>query len=206
MQWTPFEGGMGKSIIDVTMVTSRFSDRITNWKVSNTDMRSDHNLIEFDIEMQAPETITYTDYANGDHEGFKKACEEDAAKMALDLMLIENNIDKVEKRCKMVTESIQANAKKYFKVKEILVRPNNSKWITKEVLKQINVCSRARGKFRKNPVFIKHNYDLWKKEEKKLTDMVKGKKRDFERGKAKPTNTRTQWHQRILAGTNKTGH
>ena len=65
-----FEGGMGNSIIDVTMVTSRFADRIRNWRVSNKDMKSDHNMIEFEVELQKPETITYIDYRNGDYNKF----------------------------------------------------------------------------------------------------------------------------------------
>ena len=105
-------------------------------------------------------------------------------------MMEENNINKVEKPCQLISESIQANAKKHFKVKEVIVRPNYSKWITKEVILQSKACARARNKYRKNPVHIQHNYDSWKKEEKKLTDLTKSTKRDFEQGKANKVLTR----------------
>ena len=55
-KWT-FQGGMGNSIIDVTMVTSRFADRINNWRVSNKNTFSDHNLIEFEIELEPPPKV-----------------------------------------------------------------------------------------------------------------------------------------------------
>ena len=77
---------MGSSIIDVTMVTTRFADRIKNWHVSNRNMLSDHSLIEFDIELEEPVKFQYIDFQNGDHKQFKKDCEEQAALLALELL------------------------------------------------------------------------------------------------------------------------
>ena len=54
-----FMGGMGNSIIDVTMVTTRFADRIKNWRVSNKNMLSDYNLLEFEVELEAPKKFQY---------------------------------------------------------------------------------------------------------------------------------------------------
>ena len=109
-----FEGGMGRSIIDVTLVTSRFEHRIKNWRVSSKDMKSDHNLIEFEMEVEEPEVVYYTDYKNGNHEQFKKDCESEAANLALKFMNEPATINRVEKRCNSVTEIIQRNAKKTF--------------------------------------------------------------------------------------------
>ena len=83
--------------------------------------------------------------------------------------------------------------KKHFKLKQVIVRPNSAGWITDEVKAQIDKNSRARNYHRKGKHFIKHRFDAWKKEEKKLTDMVKSAKKDFERGKANRVLTRADF-------------
>ena len=65
-----FEGGMGSSIIDVTIITTRFADRIINWHVSNRNMYSDHNMIEFKVEIEEPKKHQYIDCQNGNHKQF----------------------------------------------------------------------------------------------------------------------------------------
>ena len=85
---------------------------------------------------------------------------------------------------------IQANAKKHFKLKEVMVKPNYSKHITKGILAQGKIANKARNKHRKSKTFVKHNYDAWKKEEQKYTAMKKGAKKDFERGKTANIATR----------------
>ena len=79
-------GGMGCSIIDVTMVSTRFADRIKNWRVSNRNMLSDHSMIEFEVELEAPEKFQFIDYKDGNVEQFRKDCEEQAALLALELL------------------------------------------------------------------------------------------------------------------------
>ena len=131
-----FHGGNGSSIIDVTMVTTRFADRIKDWHVSNRNMLSDHSLIEFDIELEEPVKFQYIDFKGGDHKQFKKDCEEQAALLALELLNEEKKISLIEKRCKKLNNIIQTNAKKHFQLKEVIVRPPYSKHITKEILEQ----------------------------------------------------------------------
>ena len=80
--------------------------------------------------------------------------------------------------------------KKYFKIKEVIVRPDYSKHITREVLAQGKIANKARNRHRKSKTFIKHNYDNWKKEEQKYTALKKGAKKDFERGKVTKVVTR----------------
>ena len=75
------------------------------------------------------------------------------------------------------------NPKKHFKLKEVIVKPNYSRHITKDILAQGKIANRARNKHRKSKTFVKHNYDAWKKEERKYTAMKKGAKKDFEQGK-----------------------
>ena len=185
-----FHGGMGSSIIDVTMVTTRFADRVKNWQVSNRNMLSDHSLIEFDIELEEPVKFQYIDFKNGDHKQFKKDCEEQAALLALELLNEDKKISLIEKRCNKLSSIIQANAKKHFKLKEVMVKPNYSKHITKDILAQGKIANKARNKHRKSKTFVKHNYDAWKKEEQKYTAMKKGAKKDFERGKTANIATR----------------
>ena len=185
-----FHGGMGSSIIDVTLVTTRFADRIKNWHVSNRNMLSDHRLIEFDIELEEPVKFQYIDFQNGDHKQFRKDCEEQAALLALDLLNEEKKISLIEKRCNRLNDIIQTNAKKHFQLKEVIVRPDYSKHITKEILEQGKIANRARNKHRKSKTFVKHNFDNWKKEEQKYTAMKKGAKKDFERGKIAKIVTR----------------
>ena len=72
----------------------------------------------------------------------------------------------------------------------MIVRPDYRKHITKEILAQGNIANKARNKHRKSKHFIKHNFDNWKKEEKKYTDMKKGAKKDYERGKVAKIITR----------------
>ena len=165
-KWT-FEGGMGKSIIDVTMVTSRFADRIKNWRVSNRNTFSDHNMMEFEVELEPLRKYQYIDYKYGNHDKFRTDCEEQASLLALELMNERKCINLIERRCKRITEIIQMNARKHYKVKEVIVRPDHSKWITKEIKDQIDINNKARDKHRKSKHFIKHNYDAWKKEERK---------------------------------------
>ena len=185
-----FHGGMGSSIIDVTMVTTRFADRIRNWHVSNKNMLSDHSMIEFEIELEAPEKFHYIDFKGGDHKGFRKECEEKAALLALELLNKEKKISLIEHRCRRINEIIQTAAGKYFKTKEVIVRPNYGRHITKEILAQGEIANKARNKHRKSKYFIKHNYDAWKKEEQKYTAMKKGAKKDYERGKVASMATR----------------
>ena len=153
-------------------------------------MFSDHNLIEFEVEMEPPQKYQYIDYKYGNHDKFKKECEEQAAILALELLSEEKRINLIEKRCNRITDIIQSTAKKYYKVKEVIVRPDHSKWITKEIREQIDINNKARNKHRKSKHFIKHNYDAWKKEERKYTAIKKGAKKDFERGKVAKIATR----------------
>ena len=110
--------------------------------------------------------------------------------LALELLNEDKTISLIEKRCNKLTEIIQTNAKKHYKIKEVIVRPDNSKWLTKEIKDQITVNNKARAKHRKSKHFIKHNFDAWKKEERKLTDMKKGAKKDSEKGKLAKVITR----------------
>ena len=43
-----------KTIIDATMVSTRYSDQIKNWCVSSTETYSDHRLISFSIDIPSP--------------------------------------------------------------------------------------------------------------------------------------------------------
>ena len=137
-KWT-FQGGMGNSIIDVTMVTSRFANRIKDWRVSNRNTFSDHNLIEFEVDIEPPQKYQYIDYKYGNHDKFRKDWEEQAALLALELMHEDKRISLIEKRCNRITEIIQNTSKKYYKVKEVIVRPDHGKWITKEIREQIDI-------------------------------------------------------------------
>ena len=77
-------------------------------------MKSDHNLIEFEMELEEPEVIYYTDYKNGNHEQFKIDCENEASNLALKFMNEPATINRIETRCNSITEIIQRNAKKHF--------------------------------------------------------------------------------------------
>ena len=128
-------------------------------------------MIEFEVELEAPEKFQFIDYKDGNVEQFRKDCEEQAALLALELLNEDKWISLIEKRCTKLNEIIQKNAKNHFKLKEVIVRQDYRKHITKEILAQGNIANKARNKHRKSKHFIKHNFDNWKKEEKKYTDM-----------------------------------
>ena len=78
-----------------------------------------------------------------------------------------------------------------------MVRPFTRKWITLEILKQIDRNNKARAKHRKGKNSVKNNFDAWKKEERKLTDMKKGAKQDFKNGKVTGIVTRKDWDEKM---------
>jgi hypothetical protein len=45
-----FENRIGKSNIDLTVVTSNLLRRITDWKISEEESNSDHSIINYDIK------------------------------------------------------------------------------------------------------------------------------------------------------------
>jgi hypothetical protein len=45
---TTFENRIGKSNIDLTLVTSNLLRRISDWKISNEESNSDHSIINYD--------------------------------------------------------------------------------------------------------------------------------------------------------------
>ena len=47
--------------------------------------------------------------------------------LALELLNAVKTISLIEERCSKITEIIQVNAKKHYKLKEVLVRPDYSK-------------------------------------------------------------------------------
>ena len=121
------------------MVTSRFANRIKDWRISNRNPFSDNNLIEFEVNIEPPQKYQYIDYKYGNHDKFRKDWEEQAALLALELMHEDKRISLIEKRCNRITEIIQNTSKKYYKVKEVIVRPDHGKWITKEIREQIDI-------------------------------------------------------------------
>jgi hypothetical protein len=46
---TNFESQIGKSNIDLTLVTSNLLRRISNWKISDEERNSEHSIINYDI-------------------------------------------------------------------------------------------------------------------------------------------------------------
>jgi hypothetical protein len=49
---TTFESRTGKSNIDLTLVTSNILRRISDWKISDEESNSDHNIINYDIRTE----------------------------------------------------------------------------------------------------------------------------------------------------------
>ena len=55
-------------------------------------------------------------------------------------------ISLIEKRCNKLSNIIQVNAKKHFKLKEVIVKPNYSRHNTKDILAQGKIANKARNK------------------------------------------------------------
>ena len=49
---TTFENRIGKSKIDLTIVTSNLLRRITDWKISEEESNSDHSIINYEIKRE----------------------------------------------------------------------------------------------------------------------------------------------------------
>jgi hypothetical protein len=47
---TTFENRVGKSNIDLTLVTNKLIRRIADWKISDEESNSDHSIISYDIK------------------------------------------------------------------------------------------------------------------------------------------------------------
>jgi hypothetical protein len=47
---TTFENRIGKSNIDLTLVTNNLKRKITDWKISVVESNSDHSIISYDIK------------------------------------------------------------------------------------------------------------------------------------------------------------
>ena len=65
-------------IIDLTIVSTSFSDKISNWKVQQeVYLNTDHNLVTFNIGEEEPEeSIEKLDFRNADWVKFEKECSE----------------------------------------------------------------------------------------------------------------------------------
>ena len=65
-------------IIDSTIVSTSFSDKISNWKVQQiVYLNTDHNLVTFNISEEEPEeSIEKLDFRNADWVKFEKECSE----------------------------------------------------------------------------------------------------------------------------------
>jgi len=46
---TTFANRIGKSNIDLTLITNYLLRRITDWKISDEESNSDHSIINYDI-------------------------------------------------------------------------------------------------------------------------------------------------------------
>jgi len=46
-----FENRIGKSNIDLTLVTNNLVRRITDWKISDEESNSDYSIISYDIKL-----------------------------------------------------------------------------------------------------------------------------------------------------------
>ena len=60
-----YECTMGKSIIDVTFVTTPMADRILNWVVHDEDYLSDHKLITYYLTFETPQTVLFRNLKKG---------------------------------------------------------------------------------------------------------------------------------------------
>jgi hypothetical protein len=57
---TTFESRIGKSNLDLTLVTSNLLRRISDWKISDEESNSDHSIINYDIRTATSHNIKMT--------------------------------------------------------------------------------------------------------------------------------------------------
>ena len=60
------------SVIDITGITNTMEDVVRDWKVSDKETHSDHNLIEFHLHAVEPEIKYKTTMSNSQKESFTK--------------------------------------------------------------------------------------------------------------------------------------
>ena len=66
-----YECATGKSIIDVTFVTTPMADRILNWMVHDEDYLSDHKLITYYLTFETPQTVLFRNLKKANWALFK---------------------------------------------------------------------------------------------------------------------------------------
>ena len=77
-----FEGGMGSSIIDITIGNSRGEQIIQDWKVEEEDFGSDHNAISFQISRKE-EKVMNRGLKKADWETFRNSIESEITKFSV---------------------------------------------------------------------------------------------------------------------------
>ena len=66
-----YDCATGKSIIDITIVSTPLVDRIQNWKVHDEDYLSDHKLISFNLTFNKPPPGLFRNFKKANWPYFK---------------------------------------------------------------------------------------------------------------------------------------
>ena len=66
-----YDCAIGKSIIDITIVTNPMVDRIKDWVVHDEDFLSDHKLITFNLNADKGQPLVGRNFKNADWSYFK---------------------------------------------------------------------------------------------------------------------------------------
>ena len=169
------------SVIDATFVSGEKSDLICNWRVTNDETFSDHNLIRFYMEGPKNETQTRRKMNQNQKEAFTRATR------GLANNLLKGNSERlvdVESIEQIATDIIQGlvkahklNSTQYT----ITIREKVNLWFDKDLTAE-------RRKFRALKHIYEHSQNdpakkmAWKKQEQHLTNLYKKAKKKEKEG------------------------
>ena len=161
-----------KTIIDLTITSSSFTDLIKNWKISGKATCSDHRMIDFSVKTAIPNIYEFiTDTNNMNTEKFRELTE----KGALDILKLTHgqcNLNHIELITNMVTDSFKLRSKQSSVTRRVKQNGVTNPWITTEFKKQRKKYRTAKHLWEKKrhcPI----RYNNMKGEDHQLSNLLK---------------------------------